>query len=156
MFMKNCLFLAFIGLFFSNVAYSKTLPESIENIQGGTVLLGFMVDGLGGELRKTIGRDWFSQPAGSGFLVSKDGYVITALHVIDYIGITLNTITAKKKNPYVNIPIPPMEDANHNMAWGNFISLDFDVVDRDEVHDIALLKLRTNPFTEEFIRGQKA
>ena len=145
MFKKVCQLLIFILLFFAKNTFCMMLPESIESIERNVVqLASYMVD----DRTKVIQ----SFPEGSGFLVGKDGYVITAIHVLDSISAKLNGMTVNKKGAWVNVAIPPGEDANHNIEFGNFIALDYDVVDRDETHDIALLKLRTNPFSKEFLK----
>jgi len=134
----------------------KTLSESIEVIKESTVQIGFAISGLDEELRKKVQRNWVRQPAGSGFFVSYEGHVITALHVIEGMEKTLSSVKGKEKKMYVNVPLPPLEDVvNKNLVLGTFIPLDFDIVDRDEAHDIALLKLKTNPFTREFMERSK-
>ncbi|RJP78973.1 MAG: serine protease [Desulfobacteraceae bacterium] len=131
------------------------LPESIEIVKKGVVQLMVKVSYLDKNTKNKMGGNQIKHIAGTGFLVSDDGHVVTALHVIEGMHQVLNTISGKKKVEYINIPIQPFEDARHNIVSGTFISIEFDVIDSDAEHDIALLKLKTNPFTKEFIDWSK-
>lgn len=78
------------------------------------------------------------RPIGSGFLISSDGYVVTARHVIN-LGSSLSVNQVR-----VALPLPDSERMR-----GNFVNVPFEIVEQDEAHDLALLKLQLNPFKNQ-------
>ena len=114
------------------------LAEAIDHIRPRIVQIGFSPTILSEEERSRA-RSVRHSPLGTGFIVSPDGYVITAGHVFQ------NIPEAKIR---IGFAIPNIE----NMR-GNFILVDCDIVDRDERHDMALLKLGKNPFKGEVRSG---
>ncbi len=86
------------------------------------------------------------RPIGSGFLISSDGYVITARHVINLgPSIPINQMR-------VSLPLPIIDSKTFSMR-GGFTGVAFEVVEQDEQHDLALLKLQRNPFKNQVSPG---
>ncbi len=87
------------------------------------------------------------RPMGTGFFVHGEGYVVTALHVLG----TIATAASEANRPVqVNVGIA---SANTEKARGSFTFTACRVVDADDVHDLALLQLRLNPFVGEVEAG---
>lgn len=93
---------------------------------------------------------------GTGFFVHQEGYVLTADHVIDYAFEKASqypeeTIIAIKAG--LATPNKDSEQVGGTKIFltmrGCFHMVQCDIVDRDIQHDLALLKLRENPFTGE-------
>jgi S1-C subfamily serine protease len=83
--------------------------------------------------------------AGTGFFVSPSGYVLTAGHVI-----RSSEKAAREKGATnivfrVGILLDTISTSNIHFS-GSFSWVDANVVDVDEVHDLALLKVSQNPF----------
>jgi S1-C subfamily serine protease len=78
---------------------------------------------------------------GTGFLVDDNGYVITASHLID-IGeqYAQQTQTQIKKLGIIILPPTVVSNSNLSLTQTN----DFEVISRDDKHDLALLKVKTN------------
>lgn len=127
-----------------------TLADSIEAIRPSIVQIGYEVSRLSETVRRRIGQDWANGSLGTGFFVNSAGYVITARHVITEGTTFLNQIQAGEKRMVVGLAIPNAE----NMR-GNFILIEFELIDEDERHDLALLKLKRNPFKGEVTSGIK-
>jgi S1-C subfamily serine protease len=87
-------------------------------------------------------------PLGTGFLVSVDGYVITARHVITA-GQTLIAQLGSSSSLNVGIPLPNLDNVRGVTLRGSFTPVSFDEVDEDAAHDLALLKLARNPLKGE-------
>jgi S1-C subfamily serine protease len=80
---------------------------------------------------------------GTGFLVSDQGYVITAGHVVD----ALNQWSPQLvRRLMVGLAGPNMDLPKLQMV-GSFDMYEGEIVERDSSHDLALLKLTRNPFT---------
>jgi S1-C subfamily serine protease len=82
--------------------------------------------------------------AGTGFLVGRQGYVITAGHVIR--DVPTGTVVQ------VGILLDPSSNP-HAHFRGSFVWGDVLVVDDDLAHDVSLLKLSRNPFAGELASG---
>jgi S1-C subfamily serine protease len=86
--------------------------------------------------------------AGTGFFVSPSGYVLTAGHVIR------SSEKAAREKGATNIAfrVGILLDTSSTSAIqfsGSFSWVDASVIDIDEVHDLALLKVSRNPFNGE-------
>jgi len=105
----------------------------------------FHASDFSNDLRMQLGKVFISRTLGTGFIVNSGGYVITARHVVKDIGQLMDYFKeAGTKQLYVGLAIPNTENVR-----GNFSVVQFDVVDEDELHDLALLRLRKNPFEGE-------
>lgn len=126
---------------------SMNLTGAVESIRPCILQIVFSAYDLSEELRNKIGRPFLSFHIGTGFLLNSDGYAITANHVINAGQQLLKDdkeISAGKKRVQIGLAQPLSENFR-----ANFTLVDFDLVDTDPRHDLALLKLKQNPF-----RGQ--
>lgn len=140
-FRKIMLFIVVLILLFSTpcVAIEKQKKEK------DTMNLAQAIDHIRLNIVQIRDRSNIMVPLGVGFFVNSDGYVITAQHVVK----------ARQTQILVGLAQPNTE----NMR-GNFTLIDCEVVDEDSRHDLALLKLKKNPFKSEVrsgivIAGQK-
>lgn len=84
---------------------------------------------------------------GTAFLVSKEGFALTAAHVVACTGGALASQRVKVGLPLV------YSVTDQTQKRGNFTFIDAVVVERENVRDVALLKLSKNPFGEEIASG---
>jgi len=84
---------------------------------------------------------------GTGFFVHEGGYVVTALHVIQQIARMAN-----EANRPVQVNVGIAHTNSENMR-ANFTVTDCEVVDADEVYDLALVRLGRNPLAGELGTG---
>lgn len=124
------------------------LTQAVDQIRPTIVQISFVATGLSEEVRRQVGRPFVIFSLGTGFLVNPDGYAITARHVIQGGREILKQMQAGQKRILVGLAQPNTE----NMR-GNFNLVDFDLVDEDDQHDLALLKLKQNPFKGEVRSG---
>jgi len=76
--------------------------------------------------------------AGTGFFVSDGGYVLTARHVVEAARQQGGRLLAGLAMPDIDTPMK---------MRGTFVLEECDIIKEDERHDLALLRLRNNPFT---------
>jgi len=92
-------------------------------------------------------------PLGTAFLVNRDGYAITALHVLTSGDKQLGGGTSMTT---ANVRFPSTEEQR-----GQFFGGTFTRVDVDKLNDLALLRLSMNPFNPDdpnmkaFLRGRQ-
>jgi S1-C subfamily serine protease len=98
--------------------------------------------------------DHLLQPMGTGFFVNREGYVVTAGHVIAGGNALLSKIPGDKKNLSAGVPYEADENGHIVLYPGSFAPLQFNVVELDQRADVALLKLKSNPFDANFSFGQ--
>ncbi len=129
---------------------AMTLPEAIAFVRPSVVQLTLMLDHFPAPTSAALGgRIFLTGPLGTGFLVNEGGYVVTALHVLRafetyQLEIHGQIFPVGGKHLHVGIAAPNMENIR-----GNFNLVDFDVVEEDARHDLALLKLKQNPLKGE-------
>src|ERR1700738_1057018 len=85
------------------------------------------------------------QILGTGFMVGEDGHVVTAQHVIEAARAQTAAVGARV--------VAGLAQPNSANMRANFNLVDFDVVDEDGRHDLALLRLKQNPFSGEIRSG---
>lgn len=124
------------------------LSLAINTIRPAVVQISFDASELSEDFKREqrIRGDMYQVILGTGFFVNIDGYVITALHVIEKGLQLVREIDAGIKDLYVGIGYQNIENLR-----GNFSSVNFEIIDRDENHDICLLRVRRNPFKGEVI-----
>lgn len=123
-----------------------TLVDAIDLIRPTVVQIVFSAHGLSKELEQRVGRSWIAQPLGTGFVVNEEGYVVTALHVIEEGEKLLREVPAAKKTLLLGFAVPPFEDREKDIRiTGNFSLLDFDVIGKENIYDLVLLKTRAAP-----------
>ncbi len=123
-----------------------SLAQAIDRIRPVVVQIGFMAAGR--DLMEKIRRPFVRVPLGTGFFVNSEGYVVTTNHVIQE-GVRL---TNRMRAERVGIEVGLAQANTENMR-GNFAVVDFDIVAEDNRHDLALLKLKRNPFMGEVRSG---
>jgi S1-C subfamily serine protease len=129
------------------------LSAAIEQIRPAIVQISFRAYELDPGFAAQIGRPFFDQTLGTGFIINRDGDVITARHVIEGAHQLASQVSANQKQVTAGLAIPNHEDQYHNTFRGNFVSLSLDLVAEDEFHDLALLTLRPNPFEGQVRSG---
>jgi S1-C subfamily serine protease len=123
------------------------LTQAIEQIRPSVVQILLLATDFSEILRGEV-LPFVSHVLGTGFLVNPDGFAITAHHVIEGGHSIAEQIQAGQKQILVGLAQPNTE----NMR-GNFAVVDFEVIEKDVRHDLALLKLKRNPFKGEVRSG---
>lgn len=90
--------------------------------------------------------------AGTGFLVSKDGYALTAAHVIIQKTNLARANGATNVEFIAGVSLDTSSVPNFSFR-GSFTDILCTVVEMDEPHDIAILKLSQNPLSPSFRTG---
>jgi S1-C subfamily serine protease len=90
--------------------------------------------------------------AGTGFFVSRQGYVVTAGHVIRGSEAEATAAGATGVVFQVGVLLDPSSTPNASFR-GSFTWIDANVIEVDQTHDLALLKVSRNPFTGEMTSG---
>lgn len=126
------------------------LPDSIEVIRPCVVQIMVRAIGLSENSMKEIGKPLIIDSIGTGFFVTKDAHVITADHVISEGLKRFDDVEAERKDILVGVRVQHTQTFRDNFALS-----DVDIIARDELHDLCLLKLRKNPFSGELQSGFK-
>jgi len=90
------------------------------------------------------GKPHSSQPLGTGFFVSDSAHVLTAQHVMGGVRGLVSDWPDSEVNVGVGLALPNTESMR-----ANFNIIPFEVVEEDERHDLALLRMTANPFKGE-------
>ena len=124
--------------------YPPSMADALGIVQPSIVQISFHASGGEAVQNLTGGALFIDSPLGTGFVVNLQGYVITARHVIEAGRSAMANFQAERKKVVVHIPVPNRDATPELRAEmrGSFKSDEFDVVDEDQVHDLALLKLR--------------
>ena len=147
----------FVFCLLANVAAAQakplTLPDSIRVVTPAVVSIECVFDRLPKETQEVLDAVFYRWACGSGFIVDEAGYVVTALHVIKDFEKT-TTIPVREGQLTIHRPLGPGRlvagiawhmDTEHIQARESTYDLQVSVVDRDEPHDIALLKMVRSP-----------
>jgi S1-C subfamily serine protease len=122
--------------------------QAVDHIRPSIVQISFLATGLSPGVHNQPWCPFVRRPLGTGFLVNSDGFVVTARHVVQCGHRLAEQIEAAQAGMVVGLALPNTE----NMR-GNFRDVGLDLVDEDAAHDLALLKLRPNPFSGELGSG---
>ncbi len=97
---------------------------------------------------------------GTGFIVSKEGYVVTANHVVNSVVVSIMNRSSDGTQSPVQVPIDatmlriglliPEIDTPQVKMQSSFNVFEFDIIEQDARHDVALLKFKKNPFEIKF------
>ncbi len=121
---------------------------SFEKPTGDTMDLVKVVKEVRGTIVQIVVPLQNSKPiVGSGFWITQRGYVATCWHVV-------------RDNPTANITVQSATDSlfdlkNNNMSFANWVVYPAKVVAKDEINDLALLKIDGNPFSGPLKRQSK-
>jgi S1-C subfamily serine protease len=123
------------------------LEQTIDHVRGFVVQITYTIVGLERprlEALQARGAVW-SIPLGTGFIISRDGVVATAQHVID--GVADIRRKVPEGNHIVGVGFAyPAREHNDAAVVGSFRVVKFDHLATDQRNDIALLRLRKNLF----------
>jgi S1-C subfamily serine protease len=108
-----------------------TLSQAVETVRPSVVQILFKTE--------------VERPLGSGFIVSSEGCVVTADHVIVSGKARLAESSASGKHMVIGFPAPQMQIGGIRFT-GNFLDSAFEIVEEDPSHDLALLRAERNPF----------
>lgn len=120
------------------------LTAAIKRIQPSIVQINLQAHGFagGGAITQPIN---LNQPVGTGFVISAEGYVVTASHVVEEGFRALESVESDIKKLSIGFAYPSTQQMR-----GNFTLMDFDLVETDNMHDIALLRLRSKEIPPMF------
>lgn len=110
-----------------------------ENTKGGTINLVQIAKEVKGEIAQILVPLQNGQTSvGSGFWVDQHGYLATCWHVVRDNPTAIMTVQSA---------IDPLFDLkNSNMIFSNWESFPAKVIAKDEINDLAILKIDGNPF----------
>ena len=120
------------------------LTTAIKRVQPSIVQINLLAYGFprGGAIPQPIN---LNQPLGTGFVISTEGYVVTANHVMEEGFKALESLQSEVKTLSIGFAYPNTQEMR-----GNFTLMDFDLVETDKIHDIALLKLKSKEIPPMF------
>lgn len=122
----------------SETAASQQLPDTIDRVRPSIVRV---------TSECVYTNNPKEQKGGSAFLVSKEGFALTAAHVV---ACTTGALASQR----VEVGLPLVYSlTDQTQKKDNFKTIDADVIERDDAHDVALLKLSRNPIREEIQSG---
>jgi len=124
------------------------LSQAVDNVRPSIVQVSLTANEVLDDPGKMVVPQPLRIPLGTGFIVSSEGYVITAHHVIKHGRELISEIQARSKRLLVGLALP-----NTETMRGNFTNVIPHLVDTDDLHDLALMKLDKNPFKGEVRSG---
>ncbi len=120
------------------------LATAIKRVQPGIVQITLLAHGFA--RRGTIPQPTnLTRALGTGFVISLEGYVVTANHAVEEGFKILESIQSEIKTLSIGFAYP-----NTQQMRGNFTLMDFDLIETDKIHDIALLKLKSKEILPMF------
>lgn len=129
----------------------SSLADATKLVSPSVVQITYQMDQFPEETKRALGASFRVGPAGTGFIVNEDGYVVTALHVLSFFEnlhefpIGGHAYPVGRNRLLVGIPFPNTETGSLEIR-ASFSTVPFTVVDTDAVHDLALLKTERRPF----------
>ena len=121
----------------------KTTMKITSDISSRTVKFLFIAYNAGQYAQGSSGIQEYNYPAGTGFIVNNDGYVITANHLLEMGKQFVQQSPAQVKKVVILIPPAPVTESNVPFDTRPPVN-DYDIIARDETHDLALLKIKWN------------
>ena len=120
------------------------LTTAIKRVQPSIVQINFQAHGSpqGGTMTQRIN---LNKPLGTGFVISPEGYIITANHVMKEGFKALESFKSEIKKLSIGFAYPNTQEMR-----ANFTHMDFDLIEADKIHDIALLKLKSTKIPPMF------
>jgi S1-C subfamily serine protease len=144
------IFIGFIGdhATFAQLRKAGTDPAvgSIAQMKPSVVQIKFKSDSAKPEYQEGI--------SGTGIMVSDEGYVLTAAHVVTATEAALRANNATKVEFFVGISIDAIPGAGAS-SRASFAYIPCTIKDTDPVHGLAILQLAQSPFSEAFRLGTK-
>jgi S1-C subfamily serine protease len=133
-------------------AKTESVVNQIRHMKIAVVQIGYRTDAPAAAQQAGHFEPPRVERAGTGFFVSKSGYVLTAGHVIRE---TENSARQRGATTVLfKIGILLDSSSVQGVSFrGSFFWVDASPVEVDEVHDVALLKVSRNPFTGEVRSG---
>jgi Trypsin-like peptidase domain len=117
------------------------LSDITKNISARTLQIVFVT-------QQTESEPISITPIGTGFLVNNNGYVITAGHLIDIGEQYTQQTQAETKKLAIVIPLSPLDPNPPSVS--QLPTNDFDVIARDNEHDLVLLKIKMSTAISPF------
>ena len=120
------------------------LTTAIKHVQPSIVQITLLAHGFprGGTIPQPTN---LTRALGTGFVISPEGYVVTANHVMEEGFKALESVKSEIKKLSIGFANP-----NTQKMRGNFTLMDFDLIETDKIHDIALLKLKSKEIPPMF------
>lgn len=120
------------------------LTTAIKCVQPSIVQINLLAHGFPrvGTIPQSIN---LNQPLGTGFVISPEGYVVTANHVMEEGFKAVENLQSEIRMLSIGFAYPNTQEMR-----GNFTFMDFDLVETDKIHDIALLKLKSKEIPPMF------
>ena len=120
-----------------STSLSTSLSQINQNMQQRTVQIVFIT-----HHSDSVSTTDYTYPAGTGLLVNDDGYVITANHLLDMGEQFAQQSQAQAEIKKLAIEIQTPSNIRSMPSAFPIWTNDFDVIARDEKHDLALLKIK--------------
>lgn len=131
-----------------------SLQDAIKLVSPSVVAIQCVFDRLPEQTQDALRAPFYRWVCGSGFIVNDEGYVLTALHVVEgFEGTTTVQIQQGEKSSLYPLGAGRLVagialhiDSPSLQIRESTVDIQMTVVDRDEKHDVALLKMVRNPF----------